>query len=208
MIGLLSCQSILQRIGLQASLEFPDLGTWISRTVQLVLLPPLRKATPLQRSMLSSSGTLIQISQYGYRSEPPIPPCSSSRVGHQQSRCPRRLPSCQQYFCLRNLSAVSGFPTRYRAARFNGTKSNSRGSLILWAKYFAVSAGSSQGSMSNLINPNSSTPTLNTRFNNRKLFMSESSNPSVPIAVYFDLRRLSMCLSPSSPDKHKVVAVH
>ena len=35
-----------------------------------------------------------------------------------------------------------GFPTRYRAARFNGTKSNSRGSLILWAKCFAVSARS------------------------------------------------------------------
>ena len=36
-------------------------------------------------------------------------------------------------FCLRNLSAALGFPTRYRAARFNGTKSNSRGSFILWA---------------------------------------------------------------------------
>ena len=45
-------------------------------------------------------------------------------------------------FCLRNLSAALGFPTRYRAARFNGTTSNSRGSLILWAKCFAVSATS------------------------------------------------------------------
>ena len=35
-----------------------------------------------------------------------------------------------------------GFPTRYRGARFNGTKSNSRGSLILWVKCFAVSARS------------------------------------------------------------------
>ena len=38
-------------------------------------------------------------------------------------------------FCLRYLSAALGFPTRYRAARFNGTKSNSRGSHILWAKW-------------------------------------------------------------------------
>ena len=36
-------------------------------------------------------------------------------------------------YCLRNLRAALGIPTRYRAARFNGTKSNSRGSLILWA---------------------------------------------------------------------------
>ena len=40
-------------------------------------------------------------------------------------------------FCLRYLSAALGFPTKYRAARFNGAKSNSRGSLILWAKGFA-----------------------------------------------------------------------
>ena len=56
-----------------------------------------------------------------------------------------------------------------------------------------------------------STPTRNTRFHNRRLFTSESSNPSVPMsfAVYLDLRRLSMCLSTSSSDKHtKVVAVH
>ena len=59
------------------------------------------------------------------------------------------------------------------------------------------------GSMSRYC-PVCSTPTPNTRFNNRKLFTSESSNPSVPMsfAVYLDLRRLSMCLSPSSSDKH------
>ena len=45
-------------------------------------------------------------------------------------------------FCLQNLSAALGFPTRSRAARFKGTKSNSRASLILWAKCFAVSARS------------------------------------------------------------------
>ena len=43
-------------------------------------------------------------------------------------------------FCLRYLGAALGFHTRYRAARFNGIKSNSRGSLLLWAKCFAVSA--------------------------------------------------------------------
>ena len=54
-------------------------------------------------------------------------------------------------------------------------------------------------------------PNRSTRFNNRRRFTSESSNPSVPMsfAVYLDLRGLSMCLSPSSSDKHsKVVAVH
>ena len=34
-------------------------------------------------------------------------------------------------FCLRNLSAALGFPTKYRAACFNETKSNSRSSLVL-----------------------------------------------------------------------------
>ena len=44
--------------------------------------------------------------------------------------------------CLRNRRAALVFPTRYRAARFSGTKSNSRGTLILWVKCFAVSARS------------------------------------------------------------------
>ena len=33
-------------------------------------------------------------------------------------------------FCLRNPSAALGFPTRYRAARFSGIKSNSRGGSL------------------------------------------------------------------------------
>ena len=59
------------------------------------------------------------------------------------------------------------------------------------------------GSMSNYC-PVWSVPTLNTRFDNRRLFTSESSNPSVPMsfAEYLELRRLSTCLSPSSSDKH------
>ena len=61
------------------------------RDSQLDLLSPLRKMSLLQRSMLSSSEALIQISPCGYQSEPPIPSCSSSRLGRQQSRCPRRL---------------------------------------------------------------------------------------------------------------------
>ena len=125
----------------------------------------------------------------------------------------------------------------------SGIKSNSRGSLILWAKCFAVSARSSlcwakcgsptptclvvhlvvsslswcsrfirnhwrwvvrvssRVSMSKYCAV-SSVPNLNTRFKNKRLFTSESSNPSVPmsIAVYLDLKSLSMCLSPSSSD--------
>ena len=156
--------------------------------------------------------------------------------------------------------------SHHRAARVNGTKSNSRGSLILWAKCFAVSARSNlsrakyeslmqadlypvasflfriglrlrsstslscsftrgvlillvfalhpaslmmsgaclkSGSMSKYC-PVRPVPTLNTRFNNRNHFTSESSDPSDPMsfAVYLDLRRLSMCLSPSSSGKH------
>ena len=47
------------------------------------------------------------------------------------------------------------------------------------------------------------TPTRNPRFY-RRLFTSESSHPSVPMffAVYLDLRRVSICLSPSSSDKN------
>ena len=104
--------------------------------VQLDLLSPLRKTPLLHRSMLSSSEALIQISQCGYRYEPPIPSCSSSRLGHPQSRCPRRLCSCQHVSVFRCV----GFPTRYLAARFNGIRSNSRGSPNIWAKCFAVSA--------------------------------------------------------------------
>ena len=49
-----------------------------------------------------------------------------------------------EVFCLhfrRNRIAALVFPTS-RAARLSGTKSNSRGSLIFWAKCFAVSAKS------------------------------------------------------------------
>ena len=67
----------------------------MSGIVQLDNLSSLRKTPLLQRSMLSSSEALIQISQCGCRSEPPIPSCSFSRLGRQPSRCPRRLCSCQ-----------------------------------------------------------------------------------------------------------------
>ena len=40
--------------------------------------------------------------------------------------------------CLRNSLSVLGVPTRYLAVRFDGTTSNSRGSLILRAKCVAV----------------------------------------------------------------------
>ena len=106
---------------------------------QLDLLSPLRKTPPLQRIMLSSSETSIQISQCGHRSEPPIPSCSFSRPAQSLSTKTVILSTC---CCLRNLSAALVFPTRYRAARFNGIKSNSRGSLNLQAKCFAVSARS------------------------------------------------------------------
>ena len=91
--------------------------------------------------MLSSSEALIQISQCGFRFEPPIPSCSSSSTGSAKSLSTTTviLSTC---FCLRNLSAALGFPTRYRAARFNGTKSSSPSSLMLWTKCFAVSARS------------------------------------------------------------------
>ena len=125
----------------QSSFEFPDLVTQISGIVQLDFLSPLRKTPLLQRSMVSRFEVLIQISQCGYRSEPPNPSCSSSRLGRQQKKSMSTktviLSTC---FCLRNLSAALGFPTRYRAARFNGTNSISRSSLILWAKCFAVPA--------------------------------------------------------------------
>ena len=98
------------------------------------------RTPPFQRSRLSSSEAWIQISQCGYQSEPPVPSCSSSRLGRQSlSTKTVFLSTC---FCLRNLSVALGFPTRYLAARLNGSKSNSRGSLILWAKCFAVSARS------------------------------------------------------------------
>ena len=53
--------------------------------------------------------------------------------------------------------------------------------------------------------PVRSVPTLNPRFSNRKVFTSESSNPSIPmsVAVYLNLKKnLSLCWSPLSSDKH------
>ena len=52
----------------QPSMAFPDPGFQISGIVQLDLLSPPRKTPLLQRSMLSSSEALIQISQCGYQS--------------------------------------------------------------------------------------------------------------------------------------------
>ena len=76
-----------------------------------------------------------------YRFAPPIQSCYFLRLGRQLTRCPRRLilSTCS---CLLNGIAALGFPTRYRAARFSGTKSNFCGSLILEATCFAVSARS------------------------------------------------------------------
>ena len=53
---------------------------------------------------------LIQISHCGYRSEPPVPSCSSSRLGRQQSRCPRRLSSCQHVSVFDTSAALWAFP--------------------------------------------------------------------------------------------------
>ena len=60
--------------------------------------------------MLSISGAFIQISQYGYRSEPPILSCSSSRLGRQQSPCPRRLWSCQRVSVFEISAPLWAFP--------------------------------------------------------------------------------------------------
>ena len=90
---------------------------------------PLRKTPLLQRSLLSSSEALIQISA--------LPrDWVASKVGvHEDCDLVNMLLSSKSQRCL-------DFPTRCRAARFKGTKSHSRGSLILWAKCFAVSARS------------------------------------------------------------------
>ena len=59
----------------------------------------------------------------------------------QRKRSPRRL-ILSTRSCLRYLNAGLCFPTRYRATRFIGIKSNSRGSRFCWARCFAVSARS------------------------------------------------------------------
>ena len=59
----------------------------------------------------------------------------------QRKRSPRRLIFSTRS-CLRYLNADLCFPTRYRAARFIGIKSNARGSRFCWARCFAVSARS------------------------------------------------------------------
>ena len=93
----------------RSSLELPDLGTRISGIVQLNLLSPLRKTLLLQRSTLSSSESLIQISQCGYRSEPPIPSLFLETGSPAKSLSTKTmiLSTC---FCLRNLSAALGLP--------------------------------------------------------------------------------------------------
>ena len=110
--------------------------------VQLDLLAPLRKTPPLQRSMLSSSDVWIQISRCDTNLSHQSRCVFFSRLDRQRKSLSTKTVILSTCFCLRNLSADLGFPTRYRTARFNGTKSSSRGSLILWAKCFAASARS------------------------------------------------------------------
>ena len=74
---------------------------------------------------------------YGCQSEQPVPLCFFSRLDHLRNRCLRRLS-----FCPHVLVCGSAVQLGYRAARFSGMKSNSRGSLIRWATCFAVSATS------------------------------------------------------------------
>ena len=153
MLRSLSCsQSIRQRIRRRTVTLYFNLH-WnfqilVHRSqgiVQLDLLPPQRKTTLLQRSMLSCSGALIQISQCAYRSEPPIPSCSSSGTGSPAKSLSTKtviLSTVSVFDTSAPLWAFPpdialhvsseiwikrcfGSPTRYRAARFSGTKLNS-----------------------------------------------------------------------------------
>ena len=124
------CRIVLLYFNLQ--FEFPSPCFWVSRIVQLDLLSSLRRNPLLQRSRLSSSEEWIEISQCELQSESGSPTTWLSTKTVILSTCS----------CLRNLNAALGFPTRHRAARFSGIKSNSRGSLIPWVKCFAVSARS------------------------------------------------------------------
>ena len=116
----------------QSSLEFPDLGTQISGIVQLDLLSPLRKTPPLQRSMLSSSEALIQISQYGYRSALPIPSwlyrVASKVTAHED---------CDLLNMVRYLSGCFGaFPPDTALHASTGKSRIHEACSLLWAKCF------------------------------------------------------------------------
>ena len=125
----------------QPSLEFPDPGLKISGLIQLGLFSPLRKTPPLQRSRLSSSEAWIQIPQCGYQSEPP--PLShlprdwvASKVAVHED-C-----DLVSMFLSSKSQRRFGFHHQKSSCTFQWAKSKSRGSLILWAKCFAVSARS------------------------------------------------------------------
>ena len=91
--------------------------------------------------MLSSSEARIQISQCGYQSEPPVPSYFFSRDWIASEVAVHEDCDLVNMFLSSNSQRRFGL-SHHRAARVNGTKSNSRGSLILWAKCFAVSARS------------------------------------------------------------------
>ena len=137
----LSCSHSIRQRNCRGIVTFLSLH-WISQI--LIQLDSFHHCVELcpQRSRLPSSEAWIQISQRGCQSETTNPVLLILETGSPAKSLSTKTVILSACFCLRNLSAASGFPTRYRAARFNGTKSKSRGSLILWAKCFTVSARS------------------------------------------------------------------
>ena len=94
----------------RSSLEFPDLGTFISGIVQLDLLSPLRKTPLLQRSGLSSSEEWIQISLCDSQSEPPKSVVPFLETGSPAKSLSTKTVILSTCFCLRNLSAALASP--------------------------------------------------------------------------------------------------
>ena len=80
------------------------------------------KLSFLQRSMLSMSEASIQIPQCDYRSEPPIPSCSSSRLGPPSKSLSTKTTILSTCFCLQYLSAALGIPRQISRCTFQRDK--------------------------------------------------------------------------------------
>ena len=111
----------------------------LSLCISTLIGVPRSMYMDLKDSPNSSSEEWIKISQCDCQSEPPR---AFSRDWIASEIAVHESCDFVNVFFSSKSQCSFGFPTRYRAARFSGRKSNARGSLILWAKCLAVSAKS------------------------------------------------------------------
>ena len=112
--------------GFQPSFECPNPCLWISRTIQLDLLSPLRRTPLFPRSWLSNSESVDPDCTVCFPICDTNPIVLCLETGSPPKLFFTKAVVLSTCSCLRNRIAASGFPNRYRAAfQWNKTKQES-----------------------------------------------------------------------------------